>query len=56
MNSSIKFFVSVITFSWSTWASLRFFRGSVREEREALVVYPLALFYFFMAWMMTVGI
>lgn len=51
-----KFFVSLITFSWSTIASLRFFKGAIKPERESLVIYPLALFYFFMAWMMTVGI
>lgn len=51
-----KFIISLLTFAWSTFASLRFFRGSIKPEREALVVYPLSLFYFFMAWMMTVGI
>ena len=52
----LKFAVSLVTFTWSTAASLRFFRGTVKKEREALVIYPLSLFYFFMAWMMTVGI
>lgn len=48
--------ISTAAFLWSTWASLRFFRGTVKPEREAIVVYPLALFYFFLAWMMTVGL
>jgi hypothetical protein len=41
---------------WSTYAALRFFRGTVKPEREALVVYPVALFYFWIAWMMIVGL
>lgn len=45
-----------IAWVWSTYASLRFFRGSVRPEREMLVVYPVALFYFFISWMMVVGL
>lgn len=52
----VKFLVALLTFIWSTFASLRFFRGTIKPEREALVIYPLSLFYFFLAWMMTVGI
>jgi hypothetical protein len=52
----LKLILVVIAWIWSTYASLRFFRGSVRPEREGLVVFPLALFYFFMSWMMAVGI
>lgn len=51
-----KLLVSFLAWTWSTYASLRFFRGCVRPQREALVVYPIALFYFFMTWMMAVGI
>ena len=51
-----KLFVATVAFCWSTFASLRFFRGTIKEERESLVIFPLALFYFFMAWMMTVGV
>lgn len=45
-----------IAWVWATYASLRFFRGSVRPQREMLVVYPVGLFYFFIAWMMVVGL
>lgn len=41
---------------WSTYAALRFYRGCVRPEREWLVVYPVALFFFFLSWMTAVGI
>ena len=51
-----KLIVSALSWCWATYASLRFFRGCVRPQREALVVYPIALFYFFMTWMMAVGI
>jgi hypothetical protein len=51
-----KLILAGLAFVWSTYASVRFFRGSVSADREALVVYPLALFYFFMAWMVCVGI
>jgi hypothetical protein len=52
----VNFLISSGAFLWSTWASLRFFRGTVSPARESLVVFPLSLFYFFLAWMMTVGI
>ena len=51
-----KLLIVIVAWVWSTYASLRFFRGSVRAEREGLVVFPLALFYFFVSWMMAVGI
>lgn len=51
----IKLIISLSAWAWSTYASLRFFRGSVKPEREALVVYPVCLFFFFMTWMMLVG-
>lgn len=52
----VKLALAAIAFLWSSYGALRFFRGSVREEREALVLYPLGLFYFFMSWMLAVGI
>ncbi|CUG89114.1 Yip1 integral membrane protein, putative [Bodo saltans] len=48
--------ITSVAWVWSTYASLRFFRGSVKPEREILVVYPVGLFYFFIAWMMVVGL
>ena len=51
-----KIILTVISFAWSLYASFRFFKGCVREERQGLVVYPLALFFFFVCWMLAVGI
>ncbi|RNE96702.1 terbinafine resistance locus protein (yip1) [Trypanosoma rangeli] len=48
--------ISLIVWLWSCWAALRFFRGSVVPEREMLVMYPVALFYSFMTWMVFVGV
>lgn len=52
----VKMLLAVAAFLWSTYGSLRFFRGVVAPERQALVVYPLGLFFFFLAWMLAVGI
>eukprot|EP00672_Neobodo_designis_P027257 CAMPEP_0174838746 /NCGR_PEP_ID=MMETSP1114-20130205/7600_1 /TAXON_ID=312471 /ORGANISM="Neobodo designis, Strain CCAP 1951/1" /LENGTH=185 /DNA_ID=CAMNT_0016072851 /DNA_START=45 /DNA_END=602 /DNA_ORIENTATION=+ len=52
----VKLALAVLAFAWSTYGSLRFFRGVVPDDRQALVVYPLGLFYFFLAWMLSVGI
>ena len=52
----VKLVLAALAFVWSTYASMRFFRGCVKAEREALVVFPLSLFYFFMSWMLAVGI
>lgn len=51
----VRMILVIVTWAWSVYASMRFFRGSVRAEREMLVIYPIALFYFFMSWMMAVG-
>ncbi|EPY41067.1 terbinafine resistance locus protein (yip1) [Angomonas deanei] len=54
------FFINLVivmaTWAWSCWASLRFFRGSTVPQREMLVLYPVALFFFFGAWMILVGL
>lgn len=55
-NFWLTLILASIAWVWSTYASLRFFRGSVKPEREYLVIYPVGLFYFFMAWMMVVGL
>lgn len=51
-----KMILCILAFVWSSSASFRFFKGTVKPERLALVVYPLGLFYFFMCWMLAVGI
>jgi hypothetical protein len=50
-----RLIMAVISFTWSTYAALRFFRGCVKPEREGLVLFPLALLYFFITWMIAVG-
>lgn len=52
----LRLVIDVLALAWSTYASLRFIRGTVKAEREVLVVYPVFLFYTFMTWMMAVGI
>lgn len=52
----VKTLLIGVAWLWSTWGSLRFFRGCVKPAREVLVVYPLCLFYSFMSWMVAVGI
>jgi hypothetical protein len=52
----VKLILAALAFLWSTYGSLRFFRGTIAPEREALVVYPLGLFFLFPAWMLAVGI
>ncbi|KAI8638660.1 Yip1 domain-containing protein [Parasitella parasitica] len=45
--------VSIVTFAWSTFASIGFMSDSQThlEKRRALAVFPLFLFYFVIAWL-----
>jgi len=52
----VKLVPCAIAFGWATFASRGFVEGAVREERRMLVVYPIGLFYFFVAWMLVAGI
>lgn len=52
----VKMTLAAVAFFWSSYASLRFFNGAVSVERRALVLYPLGLFYFFLSWMLAVGL
>lgn len=52
----LNIIVSMGMWLWACWASLRFFRGTTRADREMLVLYPVALMYFFMTWMVVVGV
>ncbi|KPI83026.1 terbinafine resistance locus protein (yip1) (HTBF) [Leptomonas seymouri] len=52
----VNLFVCALMWGWSCWAALRFFRNTVPEDREALVVYPVGLFYLFFTWMIIVGV
>jgi len=54
------FFLNLVivvgVWGWACWAALRFFRYTAAEERELLVLYPVALFYLFFSWMILVGV
>eukprot|EP01013_Petalomonas_cantuscygni_P008869 TRINITY_DN21626_c0_g1_i1.p1 TRINITY_DN21626_c0_g1~~TRINITY_DN21626_c0_g1_i1.p1 ORF type:complete len:201 (-),score=14.11 TRINITY_DN21626_c0_g1_i1:150-752(-) len=47
---------AVVAVGWAVWASHAFFTGAVRAERKALAVYPIFLFYFFLAWVVVAGV
>ncbi|KAI8987736.1 Yip1 domain-containing protein, partial [Mycotypha africana] len=48
--------VSIVTFVWSTWASVAFMSESQihLQNRRALAVYPLVLFYFVITWLVVI--
>lgn len=52
----MRFITMIGMWAWACWAALRFFRGTTEPEREMLVVYPVALFYTFISWMVMVGV
>lgn len=52
----VNLVLSLLAWAWACWASLRFFRNTVSEDREVLVVYPVGLFYLFFTWMVLVGV
>lgn len=52
----LRAIICLVAWGWSCWASLRFFRGTTRPDRELLVLYPVTLFFFFMTWMVVVGV
>lgn len=52
----LNFPVAVGMWAWACWAVVRFYRGTVGEEKEILVLYPVALFYALLSWIVLVGI
>ncbi|KAM3128768.1 hypothetical protein pb186bvf_019128 [Paramecium bursaria] len=46
----IKLVLVLACFGWSTYASIGFMGALVLEERKLLAVYPVFLFYLFLAW------
>lgn len=52
----VNLVICALTWAWSCWAALRFFRNTVSEDKEVLVVYPVGLFYLFFTWMILVGV
>eukprot|EP00826_Nyctotherus_ovalis_P052119 TRINITY_DN656_c0_g1_i15.p1 TRINITY_DN656_c0_g1~~TRINITY_DN656_c0_g1_i15.p1 ORF type:complete len:156 (-),score=33.16 TRINITY_DN656_c0_g1_i15:55-522(-) len=45
----IQFLVALLGFGWSTYSSYGFISDMVQADRKALAVYPLCLFYLFLA-------
>ena len=45
----IQFVVALLGFAWSTYSSYGFISDMVQADRKALAVYPLCLFYLFLA-------
>eukprot|EP00906_Rhabdomonas_costata_P003003 RCo004643 len=54
--SVLRWILCSLACSWAVFASLRFLSGAVKDQRRALVVYPITLFYFFVSWMLVAGI
>lgn len=51
----VNFLVVVIVWAWACWAVVRFYRGTVGPDKEALILYPVALFYAFLSWIVLVA-
>lgn len=52
----LNFPIAIAVWAWACWGVARFFRGTVSEERELLVLFPVALFYAFLTWIILVGL
>eukprot|EP01137_Pigoraptor_chileana_P014910 Opistho-2@70152 len=50
----MRFTVVGVGFAWSIFASIGFLGGSQPQNRKALAVYPIVLFYFVIAWLIVV--
>lgn len=51
VSFAVRLTVVIASFGWSTFASTAFLADSQPPNRKALVVYPVFLFYFVIAWM-----
>jgi len=47
----LRLIVTVLGFSWATFASTAFLAGSQPPRRKGLAVYPIFLFYFIVSWL-----
>eukprot|EP01063_Lacrimia_lanifica_P003019 TRINITY_DN11628_c0_g1_i1.p1 TRINITY_DN11628_c0_g1~~TRINITY_DN11628_c0_g1_i1.p1 ORF type:complete len:194 (+),score=56.39 TRINITY_DN11628_c0_g1_i1:54-635(+) len=52
----VKMLVCTAAWFWSTKASMKFIAGGVDEKRRMLAVYPIGLFFFFLAWLLAVSL
>ncbi|CAK9804574.1 Protein YIPF6 [Anthophora plagiata] len=48
---SLRFIITIIGFTWATYASMAFLGDSQPVGRKALAVYPIFLFYFVISWL-----
>jgi len=46
----IKLAYISVAFIWSTYSSVYFIKAMVPEDRRALAMYPVFLFYLFLSW------
>ena len=46
----VKMIYAGIAFLWSTYSSIHFIKEMVPEDRKELAMYPVCLFYLFLAW------
>lgn len=51
----IKIIVTGIAYAWSTLAALNFLKDLNLENKRALALYPIFLFYFFIAWLILIS-
>ncbi|CAD7939445.1 unnamed protein product [Amoebophrya sp. A25] len=55
-NFQVSIFLLVVGFIWSTGACVGFMSDTVPEDRKALGVYPVWLFYVAIAWMILLAL
>jgi hypothetical protein len=46
----VKLIYIGVAFAWSTYSSVHFIKEMVPEDRSVLAMYPVLLFYLFLAW------
>ena len=46
----IRLLYVALAFVWSTYSSVHFIKEMVPEDRKELAMYPVFLFYLFLAW------
>ena len=46
----VKLLYVAVAFAWSTYSSVHFIKEMVPEDRKELAMYPVFLFYLFLAW------
>merc|ERR1711934_64082 len=54
-NTAFRVVVVVVALLWAVIASIGFFAGVVPENRKALAMYPVVLFYAVLGWMIVLG-